>query len=177
MPQTTYEKNSSPRSITYDNIQTMDMDTYTVVASQANTAVQTYAPLPLNVKIFGCAIVASSSTSGVTAFNIVMGIGAESGVAAIADNSEAVGWPPYVQVNGTSLFTTDQAVTLVAGVPQSFAATTFDAIWPKNALLTLRVVSGGAVNGIIKVKLLFKPYDIQPQSPGKFNRPIQFSDL
>lgn len=176
MPQTTYEKQSTPRAYVYDGVLLMDVDSYTVVASQTNTTVSSYTPLAANVKIMGCCIVASSSTNGVTAFNVVLGTGAETGLAP-ADNSETAGYPATTAAAGNSVFATDQAVTLVAGVPQLFSFPVPDAIWPKGGLITSRFVTGATVAGIVKIKMMIKIFDNNPQAPSKYNRTIQYSDL
>ena len=176
MPQTTYEKASTPRSVVYDSLDMPGFDTITVAASQANTAVQALIPLPVNVKVYGAAIVGGTATAGVTSFNVVLGAGAETGVPP-SDNVESVGYPPTTAAAGNQLFAADQAVTLVANVTQTFGAAVQDAVWPKGGVLTLRVVSSAGGAGTLKVVLLTKPYDTKPYLPGEANRPIQYSDL
>ena len=177
MPITTYNKNHEMRGVKYDVAATLGFGTITVAASQANTAIQAYVVLPFNYKIFGAYVVASSGSSGVTAFNVVNGTGTENGVANTSDNSDSIGWPPTTVPAGGALFTSDTAVTLAAYTPQGFSASVFDAVWAKGSVLTLRLVSGASIAGTIRVELAGKIYDVLPTVPSEYNRPLQFSDL
>lgn len=181
MPLTTYDKTRYPRSIVYDGFDNYDFDTITVAASQANTVIQAFLPLPVACKFYGVSIVGNAAIAGLTSFNVVMGSVAEGSttalITALTDNSEA-GYPPtQFAVNGNALFVPDQAVTLAAFVPQQFATTVPDAIWPKGACLTLRIVSTAGGAGNIKVVLIGKEYDTKPYLPGEANRSLQYSDM
>jgi hypothetical protein len=179
MPLTTYDKFRFPRAIVYDTLGTLDFDTTTITASMTNAGIAAIYPLPISVKVFGVAICGNTSVAGFTSFNVLLGANAEVAAAlpALPDNSEA-GYPPtQIAVTGNALFNVDQAATLVANTPQTFATSVPDAIWPKGGLLTLRVTTTAGGAGAIKVVLLVKEYDTKIYLPGEANRPIQYSDM
>lgn len=171
--QWTQGKNHHTHGVGYDNFYTIDFDSITLTVSMATTSAQAYYPLPCTHKIFGVEVVAIGTTlSGLLGFNITMGTVAASGFPT-PDNSEAGVTPPTPAVNGNCVFNVpggggpqEQSITAVNGVPQWFpvAPPYFDAVWPQNALMTVRVHTGSTVaslsNGAtLKVIALAVPYD------------------
>lgn len=149
----------------YDALETFDFDTVTPAGAVTNAAISARYPLPIAVKFDGVVIVQATGTNLVTAFNVIMFTAADatpSNPTGTPDTQGAGGSvPPAVAANGTAFFAADQAVTLVADVPQFFpiAKPNNDVIYPQNALLTLRLVSAGA-GGACKVVLLGRIFDI-----------------
>lgn len=177
MPITTYEKSATPRSLVYDAGQILQLSCYPTT-NAAITTIQSLIVLPVSVKIYGAAICGLNvATNGILTFNVVLGSGAETG-SPVADNSEAVGWPPTVAQAGAQLFATDQPLaTFTNGTVYSYATSIPDAIWPKGSTLTLRLTTGASAGGQLFVSLFAKAFDTQPQSPGKFNRTLAYADM
>src|ERR1700687_656367 len=162
--------------IVYDALSVLSFPGYTPGGSVANSVIAARLPLMVAMKFYAVVISCASGTT-VTAFNVIRDTAADASPTnpiGTNDNSATYtltgnvltggGYPPTVAATGTAFFAADQAVTIVAGVPQSFFFPNYDVIWPQNALLTLRLVASGAA-GLVQVNLLGKPYDIQPQRP------------
>lgn len=138
----------------------------TPVINQVVTTVQDYIALPYAVKISLVTIVASGA-SGVTGFNIGVGVGAITGIGT-PDNSDVTA-PPTMAVASNGLFAATKAVVLVANVPQTFVVDDPDVIYGQNTLLTLRYVSGGAVAGTMKVTFAYLAVDVKLTKPDSAN--------
>ena len=158
------------KTFIFGAIQSLPFEPPVTIVSQGNTIVQDYLVLPFACKIVLVSVAATSSASGVTAFNIVIGSAAEGG-ALVADNSD-VGALSLNTAPGLSLFQNagntaplDKTVTLVAYVGQTFATSEPDAVFPQGTVLTFRYTSGASVAGSFKAFLAVVPVDIKPGNP------------
>jgi Ice-binding-like len=105
----------------------------------------------------------------VTTATATMNGGAAAGavpVIATTDSSRAGITPPNTALVGQALFATDQVVTLaLPDMPQPFYPTQFDAIFPKNSALTLRLAPSSTALGSVAVSILVQVVDMNPQKP------------
>jgi len=105
----------------------------------------------------------------VTAFAPTMSGGVAAGalpVLANTDSTRAGITPPNTAVVGQALFATDQAITLSAAAveqAQPFYPDQYDAIFPKNASLTLRLTTNGAAAGSLAIALFVQVVDQHPE--------------
>lgn len=159
------------KAVLFGALQHIDFDTIALAINQANTTVQATQILPFACKIPFAIIMADTASPGITAFNLVLGNAAEAG-ALVADNSDTTVPPTVNTTAGLSLFQNggntapaDQAVTLTAFTPQTFVTSVPDAIFPQNTVLTVRIVTGGTINGKVKVAIGMVPVDIYPMRP------------
>lgn len=160
-----------PRAVLFGALQHIDYDIVTLAINQTNATVQALLLLPFACKVPLVTVMADSAASGVTAFNIVLGNAAEAG-ALVTDNSDQYGSYALNTTAGLSLFQNggntapaDKAVALVAYTPQTFATSVPDAVFPQNTVLSLRLVTGGAITGKVKVALGIVPVDVKPMNP------------
>ena len=158
------------KTFVFGSIQSLPFEPPATVINQGNTVAQDYLVLPFACKIPLVSVAATSTTSGVTAFNIVIGVAAEAG--ALVADSQDVGTLSLNTAPGLSLFQNaantaplDKTVTLVAYVGQTFATSEPDAIFPQGTVLTFRYVSGGTVAGLFKAFMAVIPVDIKQANP------------
>ena len=161
MPTQTHTKQHNPSALIYNAGSLVAFDNVASVAiNQANTVIQARLGLPCNFKIFGISIVGGANTVANAKFNLVVGEGAESGVAVPTYNIDGA-TAPAVATAGQSAFVADKAVVLVAGVPQLFIPDNFDGVYPPGLDLTLRLITDGTGTFTnCKVTLLLAPFDI-----------------
>lgn len=170
--QVTIGKNHEAFGLRYDTLETLHTFSTTVTASLTTASVVDRWPVATACKIMGVSVnTTAASPDAISAFNICMGTGAESGEGQ-PDNSQSGTVPPTVAAAGNCVFSSagapaDVAVTMAADTPQYFGVPPpgFEVIWPQNALLTLRVASGSGGTGAIQVTVLGKYYDIIPWRP------------
>lgn len=182
--QQTRGKNHESSSIRYNTLGLVYFDNVSLLNSASTLgSLQAFLPLPITCKILGVELVAIGQTNAVRTFNICMGtLGAYAGIPT-ADNTEAGVAPPTPATFGNCVFNTaggttaaDQVITLVNGIPQFVGVPPpyFDAVWPQNGLMTLRIstaAAGGTLantvsaGAILKVGLLVVPYDPVPWRP------------
>ena len=157
-----------------------------VTSGVANTTIQAYWPVVTRIKIPKVVVTYSAinASTGTHKFNIVLGTGAELGVAVPDDTGRYVGalaqanpggFPP-VQVGaaGQSLFLADQGLTAVANTPTVFIPTNYDGIIEQGTLLTLRVVTPASTGSLTNLKVCFctvvvDPYGSQPAGYSESN--------
>lgn len=158
-------KNRTDTSWTFDALTVEAFDGLASVGSSAvSTTIQSYLPIPQRFKI---AKIGVSYTGATTAsFNIVVGVGAESGCNTVKD---------ALAVANNTVFAADQA--LVSGntnIVNIFIPTQPDTIYDlgstsatSQCLLTLRAVTGGA-GGInnFKVSLIIALLDARTNDSG-----------
>jgi hypothetical protein len=164
-------KNRWKKEANFNALQEENFQVIAIVASSTTATPRTSILLPFACKVPLVTIMADTASPGVTAFNIALANGAEVG-GIVADNSDTKQPPTLNTTSGITLFEnaaltapSDQAVTLVAYVPQTFQSTEPDAIFPRNTVLTLRYASGATVNGNLFVTLGFVAVDIYPTHP------------
>jgi hypothetical protein len=150
-----------------------------VGAAVASTTVQARWAAPTRLKIPKVVVnfSAIAASTGTHKFNIVIGTGAELGVAIPDDTGRYVGATavtipggiPSVSVAaaGQSLWAADQTLLAVADTPTVFIPTNYDGIIEQGTLLTLRVVTPASTGSISNLKVQFvtvvvDPYPMQP---------------
>ena len=102
----------------------------------------------------------------VTAYAATMCGGAAAGalpVIANTDSTRAGITPPNTAVIGQALFAADQAIAMTPELVQPFYPVQYDAIFPKNASLTLRLTTSSAAAGTLSVALLVQLVDQHPE--------------
>ena len=159
-------KTHLPNGIGYDQLSVLDFDAITLGANQVSTTVFVPQALPVNIKIFSLTALLTGTVAGSASVNVCLGTAAENGLGP-PDNSLAGVTPPATAAAGNCLFATDQALTMTANTPQIFYPINdgWDIIWPKNGLLGLRVPTGAATTGTLKVTLAVVVYDLKPWRP------------
>lgn len=177
----TRQKTHFDDSIVYDTLSVLPFTTVTVPANANTNTASGSVILPVSCKIYSASICITSPNNGVTAFNVCANFVNEVGPG-IPDTSDSYtitepggvsgGYPPVVATSGTTLFSSDQPVTITSsGGVQTFPvpAPLYDVIWPQGMPLTMRLATGATVAGLILVSLLIKPYDITPYLPRNTN--------
>jgi hypothetical protein len=102
----------------------------------------------------------------VTAFAASMSGGAAAGalpVLANTDSTRAGITPPNTATVGQALFAADQVIAMTAELPQPFYPAQYDAIFPKNGPLTLRLTTNGAAAGSLAIALFVQLVDQHPE--------------
>lgn len=161
-----YGVNRTDTSWTFDALMTQDFDVVPAIgASVANTVIQATLPFPQRFKIAKVGV-GYTAASGTVSFNLVVGVGAESGINTVKDG---------LAVAGNTVFTTDQALTIAnTGLTNIFIPTQPDTIYDTGAstfasacYLTLRVTSAASSSLTnFKVMLLLAVSDPRTNDSG-----------
>jgi hypothetical protein len=127
-------------------------------AGVANTTIQAYYPLAVNIKIYAVVVI-YSAIAGSDAVNIVYGTAAEGAVPTGSNDPQAV--------SGTPVFSADQALSAAANTPTIFIPTNPDVVYPAGGLLTLRAVTQATTGSIsnLKVQFVYRIIDLAPFRP------------
>jgi hypothetical protein len=169
-------KKHFPKSVGFNAMNIEQLGPTAIVASSTNATNRGYFLLPFACKIPLITLFADTASPGITAFNVIVGTGAEVGAAVLtADNSDRLAPPTTTQTAGAGLFQAgtfpnftgplDKTVTLVVGVSQTFATSEPDAIFGQGTVLSLRYVSGATVNGNLLAAFAVIPVDPIPYRP------------
>lgn len=155
------------RQVQYGAFFALDFDPITLGANVANTAVQVPQALPFPIKIMAITALLTGTVAGSCSVNLALGTAAEAGVGT-PDDSLAGIQPPDVLTNGQTLFAADQALTMTTNTAKTFyasASNAFDCIWPANGLIGVRIATGAATTGTLKITAAAIAYCRQPWRP------------
>lgn len=176
MPNRISTKSHRPKAVVFSGMNIEQLGPFAIVASSTNATNRAYFLLPFACKIPLVTIFADTASPGITAFNFIVGTGAEVGSAVlVADSSDRTAPPTTTQAAGAGLFQAgtfpnftgpqDKTVTLAVGVSQTFATSEPDAIFGQGTALSLRYASGATVNGNLWFAFAVVPVDPIPYRP------------
>ena len=170
-------KDRRTKSVVYGALTPLDFSTFNLAASIASTAIQARFPLASNWQIGQVSVVLGGTAAGTCSFNIVAGEGAE-GSTMVDDTSDFSSTTPGVwtinSASGTTMFASDQALTMTAGLVQTFTPAFPNGIWG-SCELTVRIVTNSSATASenLTVVLWGRPVDIHPTAP--MNTAVNFS--
>jgi hypothetical protein len=156
----TLAKAHLPRSVGYDSLFVLPFAPYTPGGTVANSVICSVLSLPVACKIFAVSIVTTEAThpTYLTNFNVIWGTAAD------GTPSNPAGSAGTAHVTGDAMAATDFAITTAQDVPQTFFPDVWDAYWPQNTELTLRLVVATGAIAVVNVSLLCAAFDINPRS-------------
>lgn len=188
MPQVINAKTTcGPNAIGYG---TLDFESFNAVTLSSNQTTGTVAQIivfPVAIKIIALSVVMTTvNGSAPVAVNLCSGTGPQGGLGPTdplllgpAQGNPQGGYPPLASQmmgNGNIYFAADQqlngASAPVVNTPYTLYPTNdmWDAIWPANSLVTLRLSAGaGAASGVLQATIMLVPVDIHPYLPNAGN--------
>jgi len=179
VPQVIKAKNAiAQEAIQYGPLIPFDFSLITLTANQTTVTVAAQQSSLVAFKVMGLSIVMLTvAGSAAVAVNLCCGTAAEGGLGP-TDPLFTTGYPPtaaQMMGNGNILWATDQQLNgtsaPVAGTVYNLypVSDMWDAIWPNNLALTLRVSTGAAQTGTLQATAFVSLVDIHPDMPNAFN--------
>jgi hypothetical protein len=174
-------KDRRTKSLVYGALVPLDFQTFPLGPSIANTAIQARLPLASAWQIGQVAVVLGGTAAGTCSFNIVAGEGPESS-GMYDDTSDFTSLNPGLwsinRASGTTMFNTDQPITMTVGLVQTFTPTFPNGIWG-SCELTVRVVTNASATASenLTVVMYGRPVDIHPTAGMNTATPFSWTNI